>query len=146
MGGEVPDAALMQSHKPAVFGDQMQAVLLAPETPSDPGVTRHARPGHDRNARQGQPLPLPGDDLPQGAANLRQRPAVLTGTERRLEVLLFFMRSNGLYDNRSLVRLPGLGQRISSCVMPIWRGHCSAWRAKRLVSTKSEFDQARLVL
>jgi len=116
-GGEVRDVVLGQDQKSAVVGDQVQAVVLVAEIPSDPGVTRRALPGRRGEARQGQPLPVPGGDIPQGVADLRQRPEVVTGCHQGLEAVLL-IRSNGLKDDLSEVQAPGLGQGMLSAVIP----------------------------
>ena len=84
-----------QDQKPAVVGDQMQAVVLMAEIPSDPGVACGALPGSRGETQQGQPLLVPGGDIPQGVADLRQRPEIVIGLHQGLEALLF-RRRNGL--------------------------------------------------
>jgi len=77
--GEVRDVVLGQDQKPTVVGDQVQAVVLVAEIPADPGVARRALPGSGGKTHQGQPLTVPGGDIPQGVADLRQRPEVVMG-------------------------------------------------------------------
>ena len=92
--GEVRDVVLGQDQKPAVVGDQVQAVVLVAKIPADPGVTRRALPGRRGEAQQRQPLPVPGGDIPQGVADLRQRPQVVMRLHQGLEAFLLG-RSNG---------------------------------------------------
>lgn len=66
--GEVRDVILGQDRKPAVVGDQVQAVVLVAEIPPDPGVARGALPGSGGKTQQGQPLAVPGGDIPEGVA------------------------------------------------------------------------------
>jgi hypothetical protein len=51
--GEVRDVVPGQDQKPAVVGDQVQAVVLVAEIPPDPGVTRCALPGSGGKTQQG---------------------------------------------------------------------------------------------
>jgi hypothetical protein len=78
-GGEVRVVVLGQDQKATVVGDQMQKIILVAKSPPDPGVTRRALPDRGGEAHKGQPLPLPGGDIPQGMAGLRQRPEVVMG-------------------------------------------------------------------
>jgi len=127
-GGEVRDMVLGQDQKPAVVGDQVQAVVLVAKLPADPGVTRRALPGRGREAQQGQPLPVPGSDIPQRVADLRQRPQVVMRLHQGLETPLF-VRSNGLQDDFSQVQTPGLGQMDVERLYTLLARHCPESRA-----------------
>ena len=73
-----------QNQKPAVVGQQVQAVILVAEIPADPPIPNRALPGCGGKAQQGNPLIVPGDDIPQGFANLGQRPQVMMRLHQRL--------------------------------------------------------------
>jgi hypothetical protein len=73
----------------AVVGDQVEAIILVTEIPADPGIPRGARPCGGGEAQLGHPLAMPGGDIPQGMANLWQRPQVVMRLHQRLEALLF---------------------------------------------------------
>ena len=83
---------LGQDQKPAVVGDEVQAIVLVAKTPPDPGVTCRALPGRGGEAQQGQPLAMPGGDIPQGVADLRQCSQVVMRLHQRLEAPLFGRR------------------------------------------------------
>ncbi len=61
-----------QDEKPAVVGQQMQAIILVPVRPPDPAVPRRAFPGSGRKAEQRHPFGLPDGHVPEGFANFGQ--------------------------------------------------------------------------
>jgi hypothetical protein len=61
-----------QDQKTTIIGDQVQAVVLMTEIPTDPAVTGCTLPGGGAEVQQGQPLATPGDHIPQGMTDLGQ--------------------------------------------------------------------------
>ena len=61
-----------QDQEATVIGDQVQAIVLMTEIPTDPAVTSRTFPGRGGKAQQGQPLVAPSGRIPQGVADLGQ--------------------------------------------------------------------------
>ncbi len=70
-----------QDEKPAVVGQQMQAIILVPVRPPDPAVPRRAFPGSGRKAEQRHPFGLPDGHVPEGFANLGERAQIMMRVE-----------------------------------------------------------------
>lgn len=76
-GGEIGQVPLGQDEKTAVIGDQLEAVILKAEGPSDPAISRGTFPGGSGEAEEGDPLITPEGHVPEGFANFGQGPQVM---------------------------------------------------------------------
>jgi len=85
---------IWQDQKTTVIGHQFQAVILVTESPADPPIPGRALPGRRGKAQQGHPLLVPEGDIPEGFANLGQRPEVMMCLHQCL-ITLFFESFNG---------------------------------------------------
>ena len=61
-----------QNQKPAIVGDQSQAIILMPEIPADPAVTNPTFPRRSRKTEQRGPIFAAGRDVPERVADLGQ--------------------------------------------------------------------------
>jgi hypothetical protein len=61
------------------------------EIPSDPPITGGAFPSGSGETQQRDPLSFPGRNLPQGSAELRQRPQVTMFLHQPLEALFLLI-------------------------------------------------------
>jgi hypothetical protein len=93
--GEVRLMMRRQDQEAAVVGDQMETVVLITGRPANPAIPRRALPGRCGEAQQGQPLRVMPRHIPQGMADLRQRPQVMMGLHQRLEARLISGAING---------------------------------------------------
>src|SRR5437879_12927710 len=80
---------LRQDEKAAVVDDQLQAAIAMAKIPTNPAVARRALEGAGRKAQQGHPLPIPGGEIPQGFADLRQTTQVVMLSHQILVTRLF---------------------------------------------------------
>src|SRR4030042_4349423 len=78
-----------QDEKAAVIDDQLQAVILMAQVPTDPAIPCSALQGRGGKAQKGYPLIAPGGNVPEGFANLRQRTQVMMLLHQFLVTLLF---------------------------------------------------------
>ena len=106
--GEVRLMMRRQDQEAAVVGDQMETVVLITGRPANPAIPRRALPGRCREAQQGQPLRVMPRHIPQGMADLRQRPQVMMGLHQRLEARLISGAINGTYGDLAKVQIATL--------------------------------------
>ncbi len=97
-----------QDQEAAVVGDQMETVVLITGRPANPAIPRRALPGRCGEAQQGQPLRVMPRHIPQGMADLRQRPQVMMGLHQRLEARLISGAINGTYGDLAKVQIATL--------------------------------------
>jgi hypothetical protein len=78
-----------QDEKAAIIDDQLEAVILMAEVPSDPPISCSALQGRGRKAQKGYPLISPEGNVPEGFTDLRQGPQVMMLLHQFLITLLF---------------------------------------------------------
>ena len=66
-----------QDEKPAVVGQQMQAIILVAVRPPDPAIPHCTFPGGGRKTEQRHPFGLPAGYVPEGFANLGERAQIM---------------------------------------------------------------------
>ncbi len=108
-GGKIRIVVVGEDQEAAVVGDEMQAIILVAEIPTDPGIPRATLPGGGGEAQQDHPLARPGSDVPQRMTNLRQCPQVMMRLHQALEAFLL-ESSHRLQMNFAKVQAYGLGQ------------------------------------
>jgi hypothetical protein len=68
---------VLQDQKTTIVGQQLEAVILMAEVPTDPAIPGRALPSGGRKAEQSYPVILPGAYIPEGFANLGKRPQIV---------------------------------------------------------------------
>ena len=92
-----------QDEKAAVIDDQLEAVILMAEVPTDPTIPCSALQGRGGKAQKGYPLIAPEGNVPEGFADLRQGTQVMMLLHQFLITLLFEW-TNGPDKNLSQIQ------------------------------------------
>ena len=82
--GQILMMAVGQNQKARIVGDQVEPVVLMTIIPANPAIADATLQGRGGKAQQGQPLALPGGDIPQGIADLGQCAQVMMGLHQLL--------------------------------------------------------------
>ena len=69
-GTEIRKMPVGQDEKAAVIDDQFEAVILQAKVPPDPAISGRALQGGGGKTHQGDPVIVPGGDVPEGLADL----------------------------------------------------------------------------
>jgi hypothetical protein len=78
-----------QDEKAAVIDDQLEAVILMAQGPTDPAIPCSALQGRGRKTQKGYPLIAPSGNVPESLANLGQKTQVMMFLHQLLVTLLF---------------------------------------------------------
>jgi hypothetical protein len=78
-----------QDEKAAVIDDQLEAVILMAQVPTDPAITCSALQGRGGKAQKGYPLIAQSGNVPESLANLGQKTQVMILLHELLVTLLF---------------------------------------------------------
>ena len=80
-----------QNQKATVVGDQLQAVILVAEIPTNPLIPHRAFPGRRRKTQQGNPFsPIVGS-IPKRFADLANCSEIVMGVQQLLETPLLVL-------------------------------------------------------
>ena len=93
-----------QDEKPAIVDDQLQAVILMTEVPTDPAIPGSTLQGCSGKAQKSYPVIVPSGDVPESFANLGQRTQVMMLLHEFL-VTLLFERTSG--PDKNLPKIQG---------------------------------------
>jgi hypothetical protein len=92
-----------QDEKAAVIDDQLEAVILMAEVPSDPAISGSALQSCGGKAQKGYPLIVPEGNVPEGFADFSQRTQIMMFLHQFL-ITLLFEPTNGPYKNLSQIQ------------------------------------------
>ena len=99
---------IRQDQEAAVVGDEMETIILIAGLPADSAIPCRTLPRGGGEAQQGEPLRTMRRHIPQGVADLRQRPQVVMGLHQRLKPRLVGGAVNGLYGDLVKVQMATL--------------------------------------
>ena len=119
--GEIGAPPARQNHKPRVVAHQVQPVILHPQIPTNPGVTRPALPCRQGQAHQRHPLIMPASDVPPCLADLGQRTEKMVRLHQAL-VASFVPGRDRLDHDLAQVHLAPEPRVILAQVLPHSRG------------------------
>ena len=117
LNSEVP---VWQDEKAAVIDNQLQAVILMAQVPTDPAIPCSALQGRGGKAQKGYPLIAPSGDVPKRLADLGQRTQVMMLLHQFL-VMLLFEWANG--PDKNLPQVQGSSPHMkhdSDFYIPHW--------------------------
>ena len=92
-----------QDEKAAIIDDQLEAVILKAQVPSDPTIPCSIFQSRGGKAQKGYSLIAPEGNVPEGFADLRQGTQVMMLLHQSL-VTLFFERTNKPDENLSQIQ------------------------------------------
>ena len=122
---------LGQDEKTTVIDNQLQAVLLMAQVPTNPAIPGSALQGRRGKTQEGYPLIAPSRDIPERLADLGQRTQVMMLLHQFLVTLLFHWK-NG--PDKNLPQVQGSDLRKKNCLgflYTSWEDNCPLFSVRK---------------